>query len=38
MEREKPDIRLLINNAGRGTMTTLDEETTEDAVSMIGLN
>ena len=23
MEREKPDIRLLINNAGRGTMTTL---------------
>ena len=35
---EKPDIRLLINNAGRGTMTTLDEETTEDAVSMIGLN
>lgn len=38
MEREKPDIRLLINNAGRGTMTTLDEETTENAVSMIGLN
>ena len=38
MEREKPDIHLLINNAGRGAMTTFDEESTEDAVSMIGLN
>ena len=31
-------LSVLMNNAGRGTMTTLDEETTEDAVSMIGLN